>query len=102
LKVAGGKSGEVVEADVIRGVAYMWAQLKRVAQSKPKKDRRISFTSRKTSASADPLNGLPVVLVVSADGIRTVDNISRHDALGLPRKLFSRMLSNLTLLSLQL
>ena len=45
---AGGESGEVVEEDVIRGVTYMWKQLKQATKSTPKKDRRISFTSRKS------------------------------------------------------
>jgi hypothetical protein len=79
LKVAGGELGEVVEEDVVRGVTYMFKQLKRVSQQTPKKDRRISFTSRKSSATADPLNGLPVVLVISAEGVRTIDNISREE-----------------------
>eukprot|EP00729_Bicosta_minor_P016293 gene16293-25266_t len=32
LRVAGGESGEVVEEDVIRGVTYMWKQLKQATK----------------------------------------------------------------------
>lgn len=33
LRVAGGESGEVVEEDVIRGVTYMWKQLKQATKA---------------------------------------------------------------------
>ena len=61
---------QVVEGDVIKGVTYMFKQLRRVSAQKPRKDRRLSFMSRKSAASADPLKGLPVVLVISVEGVR--------------------------------
>eukprot|EP00040_Diaphanoeca_grandis_P023333 m.126858 g.126858 ORF g.126858 m.126858 type:complete len:737 (-) comp29223_c0_seq5:133-2343(-) len=79
LKMKGVASGELAQVDVERGATFMLGQLKVHAGRTRKKDRRLSFVSRKAAADADPLAGLPVVLVVSSEGIRTIDNISREE-----------------------
>lgn len=72
-------SKEITKDDVETAASFMLGQLKLHAKKTPKKNRQISFVSRKAAADADPLSGLPVVLIVSAEGIRTIDNISREE-----------------------
>lgn len=78
LKVKGTKAMAVNESDVTRGVEHMFRELARMTKSFSKKERHLTFASRKDSADSDPQAGLPVVLVVTSEGIRTIDNISRE------------------------
>eukprot|EP00041_Stephanoeca_diplocostata_P030751 m.938596 g.938596 ORF g.938596 m.938596 type:complete len:694 (+) comp23820_c0_seq3:212-2293(+) len=79
LRVKGAASGELKDSDVHTAAVYMLDQLRAHVPRSAKRDRRLSFVSRQSAAEADPLAGLPVVLVVSTEGVRTIDNISREE-----------------------
>eukprot|EP00035_Acanthoeca_spectabilis_P013862 m.260708 g.260708 ORF g.260708 m.260708 type:complete len:713 (+) comp15990_c0_seq17:83-2221(+) len=79
IKVKGAVTAEISAADVSAATEYMLGQLKAHADRNSVKEKRMSFVSRKTAADANPLLGLPVVLVITTEGMRTIDNISREE-----------------------
>lgn len=69
----------LISSHVSQATEYMLGQLKAHADRNSVKEKRMSFVSRKTAADANPLLGLPVVLVITTEGMRTIDNISREE-----------------------